>query len=109
MDNDGRIVVTIGRTKISVPVYGDAAATREIADEVSKRLAAIEESSPRIDSVAFAVQAAFEMAIEADLERRARTADREEFEQALKRIAGALQDVVARRTAQPHQAPKRRD
>jgi uncharacterized membrane protein len=79
-----------------VPVYRDAETTQAIVAALNDRLAAIEDTSTRIDTVAFALQAAFELAVEAEEERVGRRDDQAAVEQALTRIAHALQDTADR-------------
>jgi len=61
------IEVTVGRTKLHVPVVVDEATTLRVAERVNDRLEAYQMQGGRIDDLTFALRAAFEFA--ADLER----------------------------------------
>lgn len=84
----------IAGTVLDLPLVEDEAYTAQIADKVTERFREIEAASPRIDTQAFALQAAFSFA--AELERL--TADREEetreLVHALARLAGRLEALI---------------
>ena len=88
--------VTIGRTALAVPVYRDVETTRRIVTDLNERLKAIEDASTRIDTVAFALKAAYELALEAEKERLGRQEDQAAMEHALVRIGRALQEAADR-------------
>jgi len=64
------IEITVGRTKLFVPVVVDEATTLRVAERVNDRLDAYQMQGGRIDDLTFALRAAFEFA--ADLERVSR-------------------------------------
>lgn len=64
------IEVTIGRTKLFVPVVVDEATTLRVAERINNRLEAYQMQGGRIDDLTFALRAAFEFA--ADFERVSR-------------------------------------
>ncbi|PCJ52627.1 MAG: hypothetical protein COA73_16125 [Candidatus Hydrogenedentota bacterium] len=60
-----RVQIKLGGRTLSVPLYRDMDTTIGIAKLVSKRLQEIEKTSPRIDTQAFALEAAMSFAIDA--------------------------------------------
>lgn len=72
-----RIKVRIGRASVEVTAGASGAAAQAIADQVAAMLEAIEAAAPRIDSMAFALEAAYRFAAEAE-ELRQRLAGAEE-------------------------------
>jgi len=99
------IEVTVGRTKLFVPVVVDEATTLRVAERVNDRLNAYQMQGGRIDDLTFALRAAFEFA--ADFERvsrkrteevlRLKQAAEEESDQvaeALDKILQALRDTL---------------
>lgn len=87
----------IAGTVLDLPVVQDEAHTAAIADKVTERFREIEAASPRIDTQAFALQAAFSFA--AELERISTERDEEtrELVHALAELAGRLETLI-----QPH-------
>ena len=84
----------IAGTFVELPLIRDEAYTAQIAEKVTERFREIEAASSRINTQAFALQAAFSFA--AELERL--TADREEegreLVDALARLAGRLEALI---------------
>lgn len=68
--NPDMVEVTVGRTKLFVPVVVDEATTLRVAERVNDRLDAYQMQGGRIDDLTFALRAAFEFA--ADFERVSR-------------------------------------
>lgn len=62
--NAARIRVELGGKSIQVPVYKDRETTLALVRRVNERLAEIERDSDRIDTQAFALQAAVSFAAE---------------------------------------------
>lgn len=60
-----RMRVEVGGVKLALPVFQDRETTLRIVEEVNKRLAEIESESQRIDTQAFALEAAFSFAAQA--------------------------------------------
>jgi cell division protein ZapA (FtsZ GTPase activity inhibitor) len=61
----GRMKVKLGGKQVEVRVYRDTRHTLRLAESINARLKAIESESGRIDTQAFALQAAFAAAAEA--------------------------------------------
>ncbi len=80
----------VAKVNLRLPVYRDKQTTLAIAEEVSARVAAMEAEAGRIDSQAFALQAAFAIATELHAEKAARDADTRDLLKVLDRIAGQL-------------------
>ena len=90
----GRVKVKLGRKTIEVPVYEDSRATLKLADLVNERLKAIEAESGRIDTQAFALEAAFAYAAEAQALADTAGADRVEMLKELERLSKAIDKLV---------------
>ena len=91
--NDETLHIRLAGVPIQTPIYQNEARTREIADEVQERLKAIEASSPRIDTQAFALRVAMELAIELTRAQDEREEEARELVKALSRIADQLQHL----------------
>jgi cell division protein ZapA (FtsZ GTPase activity inhibitor) len=59
-----KVTVEIAGVSLRIPVYKDPETTKRIAAELGQRLQEIEGRASRIDSHAFALEAALELAIE---------------------------------------------
>ena len=82
-----------GRT-LRVPVVDTPAQTKKIAAIVSKRLDEIEAESDRIDTHAFALQAAFSFVAEAYVEQEASSDANTDFFDALQNLSAELADLL---------------
>lgn len=80
----------VAKVNLRLPLYRDKQTTLAIAEEVSARVAQMEEQAGRIDSQAFALQAAFAYAAELHAEKDERDADTRDLLKVLDRIAGQL-------------------
>ncbi|GMV91548.1 MAG: hypothetical protein AMXMBFR82_13260 [Candidatus Hydrogenedentota bacterium] len=87
--------VKMGGKTVTVPVYRDEATTLRIVGRVNQRLGEIEESSPRIDTQAFALQTAYTFAVELARAESEADADEQDCLQALGRLAQALKETLA--------------
>jgi cell division protein ZapA (FtsZ GTPase activity inhibitor) len=88
--SDESIQARVAKVNLRLPIYRDKQTTLAIAEEVTARVAAMEEQAGRIDSQAFALQAAFAYAAELHAEKAARDADNRDLLKVLDRIAGQL-------------------
>lgn len=86
--------VTIARTTVRVPVIEDEETTLQIVEQVNDRIAGIEAHAPRIDSMAFALQAAFEFAADLHHAKRDHDAENREVTLAMERIVQSLRDIL---------------
>lgn len=84
----------VAKVNLRLPVYRDRQTTLAIAEEVSARVAAMEEQAGRIDSQAFALQAAFAYAAELHAEKAERDGDTRDLLKVLDRIAGQLKRLL---------------
>jgi cell division protein ZapA (FtsZ GTPase activity inhibitor) len=84
----------VAKVNLRLPVYRDRQTTLAIAEEVSARVAAMEEQAGRIDSQAFALQAAFAYAVELHAEKAERDGDTRDLVKALDRIASQLKRLL---------------
>lgn len=87
----------IAKVNLRLPIYRDRQTTLAIAEEVSARVAEMEEEAGRIDSQAFALQAAFAYAAELHAEKAERETDNRELLKVLDRIAGQLARMLEER------------
>jgi len=62
-----KIQLKVGSLPLPIPIYDDERTTRQIVKQVNDRLRQIEDESERVDTLAFALQAA--VAFAADLHR----------------------------------------
>lgn len=90
--------VKIANATVSVPVCDDEETTREVARKVTERIEAIEESTGRIDSQAFALRAAYEFAMALHEFKKNVQADEQQIAAALDAVAGRL-DTLAKEFA----------
>ena len=88
-----RLLVQIGNARLEVPLVGDEATTRKLAAQLTGRLQRIEAESSRIDTQAFALRAAFELASELHLMRTERDTEQHDLTLMLDRIVSSLQDL----------------
>lgn len=88
--SDGRMKVKLGGKTVEVAVYRDTRHTLRLAESVNERLKAIEAESGRIDTQAFALQAAFASAAEAQYHIDNAEADRAEMLKELDRLSKAV-------------------
>ena len=84
----------VAKVNLRLPIYRDKQTTLAIAEEVSARVAAMEEQAGRIDSQAFALQAAFAYAAELHAEKADRDADTRDLLKVLDRIASQLARIL---------------
>ena len=96
MISEKRHTVMIGRNKVSVPLYRDLETTETIAGEVAERLEQIETKSPVVDTQKFAVQAAYEFAMERRALEDEQREDTQDLVKALERLAKELRQLVER-------------
>lgn len=88
------INVKIANATVSVPVYEDEETTRQIARMVTDRIQAIEESAERIDSQAFALRAAYDLAAALHDARREQQANEQHIAATLDAVATRLQHLA---------------
>lgn len=84
----------IANVNLRLPVYRDKQTTLELAEKVSALIGAMEEKAGRVDSQAFALQAAFSYAVELHAERAAQDGDTRELLKALDGIASKLNGLL---------------
>lgn len=77
--NPPRTTVTIGNVQLTVPVVRDIPTTQRLAARVAERLQDIEKRSSRVNTVAFALEAAFSFAAELEEEKLARNEEQAEI------------------------------
>lgn len=90
------IEARIANVKLRLPVYRDKQTTLELAEEVTALIGEMEEKAGRVDSQAFALQAAFAYAAELHAERAERDQDTRELLKVLDGIATQLQGMLDR-------------
>jgi len=92
--NGTHVEARIANVKLRLPIYRDKQTTLEIADELTARIAEMEEKAGRVDSQAFALQAAFAYAVELRAEQDERDRDTRDLLKMLDGIAGQLRRVI---------------
>lgn len=89
-----RMRVEVGGVKLTVPVFQDRETTLGIVEQVNQRLAEIESKSQRIDTQAFALEAAFSFAARAaELEQNTRR-ETSEVLVSLTRLSASLKALL---------------
>jgi cell division protein ZapA (FtsZ GTPase activity inhibitor) len=89
-----RVKIKLGGRTLSVPLYRDMDTTIGIAKQVSERLKAIEKGSDRIDTQAFALEAAMSFAIEAAESQTAGEEDAREMLLQMDALSKELADLI---------------
>jgi cell division protein ZapA (FtsZ GTPase activity inhibitor) len=93
------IQAKVGGVTLALPIYHDEKTTLDIVDAVNNRLAEIEKGSIRIDTQAFALQAAIHFAAELERCRREEDGQNRALTLALDTILERLRAVVAAATS----------
>ncbi|MFP4499742.1 MAG: cell division protein ZapA [Candidatus Hydrogenedentota bacterium] len=99
--SEASITVRIGKVDLRVPVYQDEAATRALAEELSGRLAEIEQASDRIDTPAFMLTLAYECAVDARQARAELARDTKDMLKAMDALRERVQRLAASLEAPP--------
>ncbi|HNR30498.1 MAG TPA: hypothetical protein PKI11_06390 [Candidatus Hydrogenedentes bacterium] len=104
---DKPITVSINRIAVPVPEYIDARHSQEVADQVTARYKQIEDSSIRVDTLAFQLRTAYEFAVRVrELEDELRALNNR-FIAELDGIHTRLQSIMLEaRDSSPPPAPK---
>ncbi len=89
-----RMKVKLGGKTVEVPLYRDSRATLKLAERLNERLKAIEAQSGRIDTQAFALEAAFTFAAEAQRLGDDADADRVTTLKELERLSKTIDRLV---------------
>jgi hypothetical protein len=89
-----RIKVTIARATLEVPIVDDEDTTRKLVEQINDRIAQYEAHAKRIDSVAFALQAAFSFAADLHRAKQLHTEETKEVTLALERLLQTLKEVL---------------
>ncbi len=86
--------VTIARTTIQVPVVVDEETTLKLVEQITDRIAAMEAHANRIDSQAFALQAAFGFAADLHFAKEDHAEETREVTLALQRLIDTLGEIL---------------
>ncbi len=100
------VQIKIGNATMRVPVCVDEETTLEIVQRVNQRLKQVEEKATRIDTQAFALQTAYELAADLYLSEREHERDVRDLAKALDKIATQL-SALAEEFA-PAEKPERK-
>lgn len=92
--NGGFVETRIANVKLRLPVYRDKQTTLELAEAVTARIARMEEQAGRVDSQAFALQAAFALAAELHAEQAERDQDTRDLLKVLDGIVTQLNRLL---------------
>ncbi len=88
------ITLKIANVTLPVPVYIDEKTTRAVAQRVSERIKAVEESFGRVDTQGFALRAAYEFATELHALQLQSDTETQEVNTALSALATRLQELA---------------
>lgn len=94
MNGGDFVEARIANVKLRLPVYRDKQTTLKLADEVTAMIATMEEKAGRVDSQAFALQAAFAYAVALRAEKDEHDADTRELLKVLDGIATQLNGLL---------------
>ncbi len=95
MSADSRIEVTIAGIRLRIPICVDAKTTLALAQRVSERIKQIEAEASKIDTQAFALQAAMSFAAELEESRHDRVEETAQTLKALDSLAVALEGLAS--------------
>ncbi len=91
---DATMQVKVGRRLLDVPICEDEETTRKIAKEIDDRIDAIEARSDRVDSIAYALTAAVELAIELHKARTDHERENKELFMALEKTEETIRRIA---------------
>jgi cell division protein ZapA (FtsZ GTPase activity inhibitor) len=91
---ESHTTIKIANMSLQVPIYQDTQTTQKIAKQISTVLADIEKKSPRIDTQAFALQAAFEYATLLHQSKIEAESDTKELLMALDEVVSRLRNLL---------------
>ncbi len=94
MNDQANTRVTVNGVQLDVPTYRDTETTRSIAAHVSDTLRSIEESSERIDTQRFALEACMKLAIDLARERDRSAAAEDELGLQLASVNTSLESLL---------------
>ena len=94
MSDEGHMRLRLGNANVTVPIYQTKARTAEIVEALTQRLKAIEATSDRIDTQAFALQLAFEFAVRAAEAERVAEEETRDMARAMDRFLASLRALV---------------
>ena len=92
--NDERVNIRIGGRQFTVPVFDDVDNTFHLAKQLQERLTVIEDKAERVDTQAFAIEAAMQILHELQTSEDERNADTTDMMAELKRFSTRLDDLV---------------
>lgn len=88
--------VTVGRMKLSVPIFKDVETTEAITTEIGARMDEIEEKTGVIDTQKNAIKAAYAYAVEKRILEAEHKEDMDDLARALERLASQLRELTKR-------------
>ena len=92
--SDSKIEVTLAGVRLNIQPYGDPETTRRAAQEVTRLVREIEARSNRIDTQAFALEAALALAAELDLKGQDQVKETKELLVAFDRLTESLRGIL---------------
>ena len=92
--SDSKIEVTLAGVRLNIRPYGDPEITRRAAQEVTRLVREIEARSHRIDTQAFALEAALALAAELELKDQDHVKETKELLVAFDRLAESLREIL---------------
>ena len=92
--SDPFVEVRIANIPLKVRPYQSPEKTKAIAEQITEQVRAIEKTSGKIDTQAFALQAAYELAVELDIQRQRSAAETQELLRAVSMMADRLEALI---------------
>lgn len=89
-----RVNIRIGGRQFNVPVFDDVDNTFHLAKQLQARLTAVEEAADRVDTQAFAIEAAMRILHDLQQSEGDHEADTTEMMTELKRLSTRLDELV---------------
>ena len=92
---DKKTTISIAGVTLTVPIHKNKQHTQRVVADIEKRLKDIQDRSRRIDTQAFALQAAYELAVELDRTTQSRRETAEQILDTLQDILQTLDELIA--------------
>lgn len=92
--SESKIEVTLAGVRLNIEPYGDPETTRRAAAEVSRMVLEIEARSSRIDTQAFALEAALAFAAQLDLRDKDQVTETKDLMVVFDELTGSLRALL---------------
>ena len=88
----------IANVSLEIPIYEDISTTKHLISKIEEKLHQIEQESPRVDSQAFALQVAYDFAVELHRANRKAEGNNKDILVALDALQSRLHELVNRQS-----------